>query len=110
MRLSETVDASDVRIAVELMNGCLRDVAYDPETGDLDIDRLFSGKSQKERSVERDIIRLIRDLGGRSRVGEITETFIARGHDLDTIQRTLNHLTGSKDLSIVEGTVYLNNP
>lgn len=104
MRLSETVSADDVRVAMELMDSCLRDVAYDAETGQFDIDRLYSGTSQRDRGLEREIESMVQDAGGKMRVSAIFESFLSRGHGLDQIERTLARM--GQDYSIVNGMVY----
>ncbi len=107
MRLSETVSADDVRVAMTLMDSCLRDVAYDAETGQFDIDRLYSGTSQKDRGLEREIEAMIQDAGGKMRVSAIFESFRGRGHGLDQIERNLARMERS-GYSIANGTVYRN--
>jgi len=107
MRLSETVSADDVRVAMTLMDSCLRDVAYDAETGQFDIDRLYSGTSQKDRGLEREIEAMIQDAGGKMRVSAIFESFMGRGHGLDQIERNLARMERS-GYSIANGTVYRN--
>lgn len=105
MRLSETVTAEDVRVAITLMSSCLRDVAYDAETGQYDIDRLYAGASHADRGFEREIEGMIRDMGGRAKVTDIYERFMEAGHGLDQIERTLERM-GRSDYSIVNGMVY----
>jgi replicative DNA helicase Mcm len=104
MRLSETVSADDVRVAMTLMDSCLRDVAYDAETGQYDIDRLYAGTSHKDRDLEREIESMVQDAGGKMRVSAIFESFLSRGHGLDQIERTLARM--GQDYSIVNGMVY----
>jgi replicative DNA helicase Mcm len=105
MRLSETVSADDVRVGITLMDSCLRDVAYDAETGQFDIDRLYAGSSQKDRDIEREIEAMVRGSDGKMRVSVIFETFMGRGHGLDHIERTLERMSLS-GYSIANGTVY----
>ncbi|MCT8336928.1 minichromosome maintenance protein MCM [Methanoculleus sp. Afa-1] len=107
MRLSETVSADDVRVAMTLMDSCLRDVAYDAETGQFDIDRLYSGASQKDRGLEREIEAMIQDAEGKMRVSAIFESFMGRGHGLDQIERNLARMERS-GYSIANGMVYRN--
>lgn len=104
MRLSETVSADDVRVAMTLMDSCLRDVAYDAETGQYDIDRLYAGTSHRDRDLEREIESMVQDAGGKMRVSAIFESFLSRGHGLDQIERTLARM--GQDYSIVNGMVY----
>jgi len=105
MRLSPTVVAEDVRIAINLMDQCLRDVAYDPDSGRFDIDRLYAGAGKNERDLECEIETMIRDADGRVRVSEVFESFVGHGYGLDQIERTLARM-GRSDYSIVNGMVY----
>ncbi|WP_067072545.1 minichromosome maintenance protein MCM [Methanoculleus horonobensis] len=105
MRLSKTVSADDVRVAITLMSSCLRDVAYDVETGQYDIDWLYAGTSHSDRNLEREIEGMIRDGCGRAKVTEIYEKVMETGHGFDQIERTLARM-GRSDYSIVNGMVY----
>jgi replicative DNA helicase Mcm len=50
MRLRETADVEDAKVAVRLVDACLREVAYDVKTGKYDIDRVISNVSGKQRA------------------------------------------------------------
>ena len=106
MRLSETVSADDVRVAMTLMDACLRDVAYDAETGQFDIDRLYSGTSQKDRDCEREVEALVRDAGGKIRVSEVFESLISKGYGLEPIERTLKRMESCSGYSTLNGMLY----
>ncbi|RLI76077.1 AAA family ATPase [Archaeoglobales archaeon] len=51
MRLSEAVEIEDAKRATKLVEVCLKEIALDPETGEVDIDYIFTGvpKTQRER-------------------------------------------------------------
>lgn len=49
LRLSEVATEDDANIAVMVVDACLRDVAYDPKTGNYDIDRVISNVSGAQR-------------------------------------------------------------
>jgi len=108
MRLSATVEAEDVRIAINLMDLCLRDVAYDPDSGRFDIDRLYAGAGKNERDLEREIETTIRKADGRIRVSEVFESFLGQEYGLDQIERTLIRMERSSGYSIANGVVYRN--
>lgn len=55
MRLSKIVEVEDARNAITLVDICLRQIAYDPKTGALDIDRLESGISKPDRAALKDL-------------------------------------------------------
>jgi len=50
IRLSPNVEKLDAKIAVQLVDACLRDVAYDPKSGKFDIDRVICNTSSAQRS------------------------------------------------------------
>jgi replicative DNA helicase Mcm len=50
IRLSPNVEELDAKIAVQLVDACLRDVAYDSKTGKFDIDRVICNTSAAQRS------------------------------------------------------------
>jgi len=49
-RLSKKVTKKDARIAIDIVDYCLRDVGVDPTTGKIDIDRITTGVTASERS------------------------------------------------------------
>jgi len=50
MRLHEVADIEDAKVAVSIVDACLREVAYDTKTGKYDIDRVISNVSGRQRS------------------------------------------------------------
>jgi len=50
VRLSPVAEAIDAKIAVQLVDACLRDVAYDAKSGRFDIDRVICNTSSAQRS------------------------------------------------------------
>lgn len=59
IRLSDTANRSDARRAIKILKYCLHQVGIDPETGQIDIDRISTGISASQRNkilVVKDII------------------------------------------------------
>ncbi|MBI4139971.1 minichromosome maintenance protein MCM [Candidatus Woesearchaeota archaeon] len=50
LRLSEKVQRKDAKTAIKLVDYCLKQVAFDEETGKIDIDKLTTGISASQRS------------------------------------------------------------
>jgi len=50
MRLRSVADADDAKVAVRIVDACLREVAYDKRTGKYDIDRVIANVSGKQRN------------------------------------------------------------
>jgi replicative DNA helicase Mcm len=62
IRLSETVTREDAQRAIELMKYCLHEVGIDPETNELDIDRIATGITSSERNRVITVRKLIKEL------------------------------------------------
>jgi len=58
VRLAQTVTRSDARRAIRILRKCLMDVGFDYETKQLDIDRISTGISTKQRNK----IMLVKDI------------------------------------------------
>lgn len=58
IRLKEFVEADDAKQAIKLQQACLKQVGYDPETGQIDIDKV-EGRTPKS---DRDKLRVLTDL------------------------------------------------
>ncbi|HWQ66263.1 MAG TPA: minichromosome maintenance protein MCM [Methanospirillum sp.] len=74
IRLSKKVESEDVDRAVRILDECLREVAYDPNTGSFDIGNAATGKNKKLVDLERDIKSAIRDLAddqGRAKTDSV---------------------------------------
>lgn len=50
LRLDDNATKEDARMAIDLMNYCLMQVGFDPETGQIDIDRISTGVTASTRS------------------------------------------------------------
>jgi replicative DNA helicase Mcm len=59
VRLSSKVDVSDAERAIRLMRASLRQFGFEPETGEIDIDR---AEGQKVTTAQRSKIRVVLDL------------------------------------------------
>ena len=62
IRLSNTVTKEDAERAVHMMDACLKGVAYDPETGDIDWDKMANRTSTSKRDKQRIATTVLREL------------------------------------------------
>ncbi len=62
VRLAEVIDIEDARRVIKIVDTCLRQVAYDPKTGNLDIDKIATGTSKAARTLHRDLRDVIKML------------------------------------------------
>ena len=70
IRLSKNANATDARRAIRILRYCLTEVGIDPETGEIDIDRISTGISTSQRNkimAVKDVIsELEKSLGKKS--------------------------------------------
>ena len=110
VRLSPTVDESDANRVITIVDRCLRDVAYDPNTNTFDIDKLETGFSQQKRSMFRDIIEEIKQYtekinedGKKSDYAQkdkVIEGLVAKGYNKEEVKKRIDEL--HKDGQIME--------
>ncbi|QPG73625.1 DNA replication licensing factor, mcm4 component [Brettanomyces nanus] len=62
MRLSETVELSDVQEAVRLMRSALKDYATDPLTGRIDMDLVQTGQTSADRKMKEDLTHQVAEI------------------------------------------------
>ena len=89
MRLSDKVTEEDANLVVEIVDSCLKHVAYDPETGQMDIDRIMSKMSSEKRSLMRDLRAMIRELTreqGKCEHTNLLDCMVSQGYDEDKIE------------------------
>ncbi|MBL7160539.1 MAG: helix-turn-helix domain-containing protein [Candidatus Aenigmarchaeota archaeon] len=77
IQLSPEVRTSDARRAIKLMNASLRQLGFDPDTGEIDIDRAEGGVTAKERSGIRVIVEIINELSEKKKEITIAEIEVA---------------------------------
>jgi len=69
IRLSEEVNAEDAKHAIKLMRYCLTQVGVDPETGEIDIDRMEGRPSGAQRNKMYLMLKIVEELQGSSPEG-----------------------------------------
>ncbi|MDN7023576.1 MCM family protein [Methanoculleus sp. FWC-SCC1] len=96
MRLANTVDTTDTDRVLRIVDTCLRQVAYDAESGSFDIDKLVTGVSKSQRDIIRTVKEVIRDLakdgGGQAKADQVVETLIQQGFARDKIENAIEQL------------------
>ena len=102
LRLSQIAEKKDALKAVELMDYCLRQVAFDEETGTFDIDRVSSDTTASERNkinTVKDIItELENDLGKTIPAEDIIEKAKERGMKPEDVEQILQKLMRAGDI------------
>jgi replicative DNA helicase Mcm len=101
-RLSKTVEKEDALRAIGLLHFCLEQIGIDPETKQLDIDRITTGITASERShigTVKKIINELEELFGKSiPIEDVIRECENRGISRDEVDETLTKLSRAGDI------------
>jgi len=81
VRLSDTVEESDARRAIEIAQYCLEEIGLDPETGELDADMIETGTSKSQRDRIKNIKQLIATIEDEYDEGAPVDVIIERAEE-----------------------------
>jgi replicative DNA helicase Mcm len=85
VRLSQKVTEMDARRAVNILDSCLRHIAYNPKTGSFDIDKIATKMSSEKRDGMRELRSVIKKLqdenGGAIKTTLVMEEMEKLGYD-----------------------------
>jgi len=62
IRLQDTANRADALRAIDLLKWCLKQISSDSETGELDIDKILTGMSTRERTQIRAVKKLVENI------------------------------------------------
>ncbi|WP_456371621.1 ATP-binding protein [Methanocaldococcus sp.] len=71
-KLKDVVDEEDAKEAINIITECLKEIAYDPETGIFDVDKIL-GVSKKERDKLIVVYEIIKELAEKSELVEYVD-------------------------------------
>lgn len=110
-RLSMSIERDDAVRVIRIVDSCLRKVAYDPQTGSFDIDKIVTGVSKQSRDLIRSIKETIRQSGdesGTARIEQVQEILVQKGFARDSIEKQIEALLrGGEALSPRNGLIKL---
>ncbi len=102
IRLSDKVTAEDARRAIHLLEGSLKALAEEPETGQIDIDRIDVGISSAQRSKIHTMLSILDDLtkeiGKEVPIDDLFERAKEQGIEKITAIELINKLKEKGDL------------
>jgi len=92
----------DAKRAVKLLDYCLRQIAFDEETGTIDIDRIATGIPATQRTkivgIKEIIAELEKELGNRIPIDDIVRLAADRGIDESDVDNAIEKLKRSGDV------------
>ncbi len=102
LSLSDKVTRKDAKKAIDLMHYCLVQVGMDPETGNIDIDRISTGIPASERShistIKEIINELEKKLGKTIPIDDIVDEAKQKGIEEENIEETIQKLKRAGDI------------
>jgi len=102
LRLSDQVTREDSKIAIDLLKHCLMQIGFDPETGQIDIDRISSGITASARGKIVTIKEVIASFDGRGVKSIPVEDIIAdsagKGIAEEKVREIIDQLKRSGDI------------
>jgi replicative DNA helicase Mcm len=102
IRLSEKVTRQDSKRAINLLKHCLMQVGFDPETGQIDIDRIGSGitaSTRNKMSVVREIINAFESKGKKTiPIEDIMSEATEKGLTESNVEEVIEKLKRSGDI------------
>jgi len=101
-KLKDVVDEEDAKEAIEIIDACLKEIAYDPEKGVIDIDKIAGTPSSRREKINKvfDIIKELCELSGDNLVPEeeIKEKAESIGLSEKDVEDALNYLKRAGDI------------
>ncbi|GBE54787.1 MCM2/3/5 family protein [archaeon BMS3Bbin15] len=101
VRLSNIVTADDAETAIGLVKASLAQAGIDMETGEIDIDKIYSGITKSQRDKINDILSIIRELEneyGTAKKSEIIEIGERKGISKTNTMEVLDKLKAKGDI------------
>ncbi|ENN95720.1 MCM family protein [Methanocaldococcus villosus KIN24-T80] len=99
-KLKEEVDEEDAKVAIEIITECLKEIAYDPETGMLDVDKII-GVAKKERDKLMMVYEIIKELSDDDKLVDydfILEEAKKRGINEEELENIIKKLIKYGDI------------
>ena len=102
VRLSDEISVDDAKRVVKIVDTCLRQVAYDPATGQIDIDKVATGISKSSRDmtrVLRETIKILSEGGGSAKLDKVIDTMVSQHHyGKEEVEKLLDRLKRQGDI------------
>lgn len=102
LRLSTSASQKDAQRAIDLLDFCLKQVAYDEETGTFDIDRIATDIPAKQRNkilvVKEILTELENDIGKIIPIEDVVKKAIEKGYEKEEIEEVIQKLRKSGDV------------
>ncbi|HJJ36504.1 MAG TPA: minichromosome maintenance protein MCM, partial [Methanocorpusculum sp.] len=103
VRLDDTITTEDASRVIRIVDECLRQVAYDPKTGSLDIDKIASSTTKAGRTLRRDLKNIIKELAEAdpthsAKIDDIYQRLTQQNYTRDEIEHMIEQMSRAGEI------------
>ena len=100
VRLADTIEIDDATRVIKIVDTCLRQVAYDPKTGNLDIDKIASGTTKAGRTLRRDLKDTIKECmdGGAAKIDAVYAKMVSMNYSKEEVEKMIETMRRNGEL------------
>lgn len=106
IQLSDTIEEHHAERAVNIVKQSLKDVGYDEETGEFDIDKIETGETKSQRDRVRDILEMVREFEDDGDKGapkdKVIDELVEKGYEEDKLLYAIRKETGKSNGQLYE--------
>jgi len=98
VRLDDTITTEDASRVIKIVDECLRQVAYDPKSGSLDIDKIASSTTKAGRTLRRDLKNTIKELAEAdpshsAKIDDVYQRLTQQNYTRDEIEHMIEQMS-----------------
>ena len=101
VRLADSISREDAERVIKIVDACLRQVAYDPKTGGLDIDKIASTTTKAARTLRRDLkdaVKALADANKTARLDDVYRKLTEMNYTKEEIERTIDSMRAQGEI------------
>ena len=101
VRLADSISREDAERVIKIVDACLRQVAYDPKTGGLDIDKIASTTTKAARTLRRDLkdaVKALADANKTARLDDVYRQLTGMNYTKEEIERTIDSMRAQGEI------------
>ena len=101
VRLADEITMEDAARVIKIVDTCLRQVAYDPKSGSLDIDKIASSTTKAGRTLRRDLkkaVEALADSDGRTGLDALYQHLEKQNYTKEEIERMIEQMRLSGEI------------
>ena len=102
VRLADEISMEDAARVIKIVDTCLRQVAYDPKTGNLEIDKIAASTTKAGRTLRRDLkeaVKRLSDSETRSaKLDDVYQMLEKQNYSTQEVERMIDQMRASGEI------------